>query len=162
MGQRYFLNREDFNYDEEYKNALILKEVLTKDEAIDLIEIQSTISTEITEPITILTEAALMVKNPYRAKGLIFCLAMDDSKCVGYGYGYEDEDKVTFYLDTIGVNPEYRGKKIGTEIKAKLISHTFDNPKIMRVKTITQTDNVKTIYINVKMGFNHDKDNISK
>ena len=76
-----------------------------------------------------------------------------ENKCIGYGYGYIDDDKKTFYIDTIGVDSEHRGKKIGTEIKVKLIQHAFENPKIEYVKAITQDDNEKTIHINTKLGF---------
>lgn len=153
MGKTYLLKKEDFNYDEELKNEFILKETLTNDEAKGLIELQTKVSSEISEKITILTESALTTKSPYSFPGLIYCLVKFENKCIGYGYGYIDDDKKTFYIDTIGVDSEHRGKKIGTEIKVKLIQHAFENPKIEYVKAITQDDNEKTIHINTKLGF---------
>jgi len=153
MGKTYLLKKEDFNYDEELKNEFILKETLTNDEAKGLIELQTKVSSEISEEITILTESALTTKSPYSFPGLIYCLVKFENKCIGYGYGYIDDDKKTFYIDTIGVDSEHRGKKIGTEIKVKLIQHAFENPKIEYVKAITQDDNEKTIHINTKLGF---------
>lgn len=153
MGKTYLLKKEDFNYDEELKNEFILKETLTNDEAKGLIELQTKVSSEISEEITILTESALTTKSPYSFPGLIYCLVKFENKCIGYGYGYIDDDKKTFYIDTIGVDSEHRGKKIGTEIKVKLVQHAFENPKIEYVKAITQDDNEKTIHINTKLGF---------
>ncbi|MDD2986143.1 GNAT family N-acetyltransferase [Flavobacterium sp.] len=153
MGKTYLLKKEDFNYDEELKNEFILKETLTNDEAKGLIELQTKVSSEISEEITILTESALTTKSPYSFPGLIYCLVKFENKCIGYGYGYIDDDKKTFYIYTIGVDSEHRGKKIGTEIKLKLIRHAFENPKIEYVKAITQDDNEKTIHINTKLGF---------
>lgn len=153
MGKTYLLKKEDFNYDEELKNEFILKETLTNDEAKGFIEIQTKVSSEISEEITILTESALTTKSPYSFPGLIYCLVKFENKCFGYGYGYIDNDKKTFYIDTIGVDSEYRGKKIGTQIKVKLIQHAFEDPKIEYVKAITQDDNEKTIHINTKLGF---------
>lgn len=152
MGKTYLLKKEDFNYDEELKNEFILKETLTNDEAKGLIELQTKVSSEISEEITILTESALTTKSPYSFPGLIYCLVKFENKCIGYGYGYIDDDKKTFYIDTIGVDSEHRGKKIGTEIKVKLVQHAFENPKIEYVKAITQDDNEKTIHINTKLG----------
>ena len=153
MGKTYLLKKEEFNYNEELKNEFILKETLTNDEAKGLIELQTKVSSEISEKITILTESALTTKSPYSFPGLIYCLVKFENKCIGYGYGYIDDDKKTFYIDTIGVDSEHRGKKIGTEIKIKLIQHAFENPKIEYVKAITQDDNEKTIHINTKLGF---------
>lgn len=153
MGKTYLLKKEEFNYDEELKNEFILKETLTNDEAKSLIELQTKVSFEISEEITILTESSLITKSPYSSPGLIYCLVKFENKCIGYGYGYIDEDKKTFYIDTIGVDSEHRGKKIGTEIKVRLIQHAFENPKIEYVKAITQDDNEKTIHINTKLGF---------
>jgi len=154
MGKVYLLNKDDFSYYERLRNQLILKDILTTEEAKDFIEIQAECSSEISEQIHILQESGLTVINPLRPKGFVFCLAMDDKKCIGYGYGYIDvNDKETFYLDTIGVNPLHRGKKIGTEIKVKLIRHAFENSEIKRIKAITQLDNKMTIHINEKLGF---------
>lgn len=153
MGKTYLLKKEEFNYDEELKNEFILKETLTNDEAKGLIELQTKVSSEISEKITILTESALTTKSPYSFPGLIYCLVKFENKCIGYGYGYIDDDKKTFYIDTIGVVSEHRGKKIGTEIKVKLVQYAFENPKIEYVKAITQDDNEKTIHINTKLGF---------
>lgn len=155
MGKTYLLKKEDFNYDEELKNEFILKETLTNDEAKGLIELQTKVSSEISEEITILTESALTTKSPYSFPGLVYCLVKFENKCIGYGYGYIDDDKKTFYIDTIGVDSEHRGKKIGTEIKVKLIQHAFENPKIEYVKAITQDDNAQTIHINTKLGFKY-------
>lgn len=160
MGQRYFLHKKDFRYDPINGIKIVLKEVLTPEEEKDLIEIQKIISSEITEPISILKEESLTKKNPLRAKGLIFCLALEDLKCIGYGYGYiNNDDRKTFYLDTIGVSPAHRCKKIGTAIKIELIKHAFNELKLERVKAITQADNEKTIHINEKLGFKIDDGN---
>lgn len=153
MGKTYLLKKEEFNYNEELKNEFILKETLTNDEAKGFIELQTKVSSEISEEITILTESALTTKSPYSFPGLIYCLVKFENKCIGYGYGYIDDDRKTFYIDTIGVDSKHRGKKIGTEIKIKLIQHAFENPKIEYVKAITQDDNEKTIHINTKLGF---------
>lgn len=153
MGKTYLLKKEDFNYDEELKNQIIIKEILTNDEAENFIRLQTLVSPEIREEVNILTKSALTTKNPYSFEGLVFCIAKYEDKFTGYGYGYIDDDKKTFYIDTIGVDSEHRGKKIGTEIKAKLIQHAFENPKIEYVKAITQDDNEKTIHINTKLGF---------
>jgi RimJ/RimL family protein N-acetyltransferase len=153
MGKTYLLKKEEFNYDEELKNEFILKETLSNDEAKGFIELQTKVSSEISEEVTILTESALTTKSPYSFPGLIYCLVKFENKCIGYGYGYIDNDRKTFYIDTIGVDSEHRGKKIGTEIKVKLIQHAFKNPKIEYVKAITQDDNEKTIHINTKLGF---------
>ena len=153
MGKTYLLKKEEFNYNEELKNEFILKETLTNDEAKGFIELQTKVSSEISEEITILTESSLTTKSPYSFPGLIYCLVKFENKCIGYGYGYIDDDRKTFYIDTIGVDSQHRGKKIGTEIKIKLIQHAFENPKIEYVKAITQDDNEKTIHINTKLGF---------
>ena len=154
MGKVFLLNKDDFSYSEKFQNQLTLKDILTAEEAKDFMELQTECSSEISEQIHILQEETLTVKNPLRSKGFVFCLAMDDKKCIGYGYGYIDvNDKETFYLDTIGVNASHRGKKIGTEIKVKLIRHAFENSEIKRIKAITQLDNEKTIHINQKLGF---------
>jgi RimJ/RimL family protein N-acetyltransferase len=162
MGKTYLLNKNDFNYNKVFENQISIKEILTPEEAKDLVNLQAKITSEISEEITLLTESALTKKNPYGAEGLIFCIATVDNKCIGYGYGYIDNKKDIFYLDTIGVDPDYRGKKIGIEIKVKLINHAFENPKIKYIKAITQTDNEKTIHINKKLGFIDVIDNSSK
>jgi ribosomal protein S18 acetylase RimI-like enzyme len=154
MGKVYLLNKHDFNYAEKLRNELTLKDILTTDEVKDFIDLQTECSLEISEPIHILQESGLTIKNALRPEGLVFCLAMDEKKCIGYGYGYIDEDdKETFYLDSIGVSSLHRGNKIGTEIKVKLIRHAFENSEIKRIKAITQPDNEKTIHINKKLGF---------
>jgi ribosomal protein S18 acetylase RimI-like enzyme len=154
MGKIYKLKKSDFNYDEELKNQIIIKEILTNDEAEDFIRLQALASSEISEEVSILTKTALTTKSPYSFEGLIFCIAKSEGKCIGYGYGYIDDEKNTFYIDTIGVDSQHRGKKIGTEIKVKLIKHAFENPKIEYIKAITQHDNEKTVHINTKLGFN--------
>lgn len=78
MGQRYFLSKKDYKNKIGIKNTLILKDVLTPKEAKELIEIQTVIANEISEPITILTEEGLTKKSPYRFKETIFCLAVKD------------------------------------------------------------------------------------
>lgn len=152
MGKTYLLNKNDFIYDEKIKNEIILKEILTEEEASKVLAIQEVITTEIDEEISQLTKDSLVVKNPFRSEGLIFGLAIEDGECVGYGYGYIENENV-FYLDTIGVHPDYRGKKIGTEIKVRLVEHAFNDLKIPQVKAITQAQNERTIHINEKIGF---------
>lgn len=154
MGKIYILKKSDFNYDEELKNKIIIKETLTDDEADDFIRLQTLASSEISEEVSALTKTALTTKNPKSNEGLIFCVAKYDDKCIGYGYGYIDFDnRNVFYLDTIGVDSQHRNKKIGTEIKVQLIKHAFENPRIDYIKAITQDDNQKTIHINTKLGF---------
>lgn len=154
MGKIYMLEKSDFNYNEELKNQIIIKETLTDDEADDFIRLQDLATSEISEEVSTLSKTALTTKNPLSYKGLIFCIAKDEDKCIGYGYGYIDfKDRDIFYLDTIVVDSQYRNKKIGTEIKVKLIQHAFENPKIEYIKAITQDDNQNTIHINTKLGF---------
>jgi len=161
MGKTYILKREDFIYEDELKNQIIIKEILTNEEAEDFIRLQTLASSEISEEVSVLTKTALTTKSPYSFEGLIFCIAKSEEKCIGYGYGYIDDNRSTFYIDTIGVDSEYRGKKIGTEIKVKLIINAFENPKIEYIKAITQDDNAKTIHINTKLGFKDFTDSIS-
>ncbi len=156
MGQRYILNREDYIFNNNFKNALVLKKVLSLNEADSFVKLQTQIASEIEESIHILTVANLIIDSQLRAPGLVLCLAHEDSKLVGYGYGYLDQDKETFYLDTIGVAEEIRNRKVGTEIIAKLIWHAFDDSKVRRIKAVTQTNNEKTIHIIKKMGFKLD------
>ena len=153
MGQVYYLEKADFTYSKKLKNNLVLKEILTEEEATDLIEIQNNITNEITEPINILQRASLCEKNPLRAKGLMFCLAIEDNKVIGYGYGYFEENNENYYLDAIGVNSDYRGQEIGQEIKICLINYAFEHNNIRRIKAITQDENVITKTINKKLGF---------
>lgn len=148
------LEKSDFKYDDELKNQIIIKETLTDEEADDFIRLQDLATSEISEEISVLSKIALTTKTPNSNEGLIFCIAKDEGKCIGYGYGYIDfKDRDIFYLDTIGVDSQHRNKKIGTEIKVKLIEHAFENPKIEYIKAITQDDNQKTIHINKKLGF---------
>lgn len=157
MEIKYILQKKDFNYNQIEGIDIVLKEVLTSEEAKDVIEIQKCISMEIKEPINMLLEKSLTEKNPKRAKGLIFCLALEKSKCVGYGYGNVDYlVPKTFYLNTIGVSQNHRGKKIGTAIKIELINYAFNQLKLERIKAITQLDNDKTKHINKKLGFKID------
>lgn len=157
MGQRYYLDKKDFSYNPIKGINITLKEVLTPQEEKELIEIQNCISLEITEPINIFKEHSLTQKNPMRENGLIFCLAHESSKCIGYGYGYiEDSHPKTFYLNTIGVSKNHRDKKIGRAIKVELINYAFNELKLERIKAITQLDNEKTIHINKKLGFKID------
>lgn len=154
MGQVYILNKEDFNHSKELVNDLVIKEVLTQQEAEEFIQLQSKFSAEITEPINILRQESLITINPMRANEFRFCLAMDGNNVIGYGYGYMDvDDEETYYLDTIGVRSEYRGQQIGTEIKIALIKQAFENSNVKRIKAITQEENLATISINMKLGF---------
>jgi len=154
MGKVYMLEKSDFNYDAELKNQIIIKEILTDEEADDFIRLQTLALSEISEDVSALTKSVLTTKNSKSNEGFIFCIAKDEGKCIGYGYGYIDFNNIDiFYLDTIGVDSQHRNKKIGTEIKVKLIQHAFENPKIEYIKAITQDDNQKTIHINKKLGF---------
>lgn len=55
-------------------------------------------------------------------KILCFCLALDGSKCVAYGYGNKDfENKHSFYINTVAVHSEYRNQNLGTRIKIRIM-----------------------------------------
>jgi RimJ/RimL family protein N-acetyltransferase len=154
MGLVYILDRKNFLDNGEKHKNLILKEILTENEADDFMEIQSIITKEIQEEITHLTRKSLISDKTAGFKAFMFCIAMDENKCIGYGYGYiEDGVKDIFYIDTIGVHPDHRKKGIGAQIKIELIRYAFQIPNIAYVKAITQENNLTTIKINNQLGF---------
>ncbi|MDN3692439.1 GNAT family N-acetyltransferase [Chryseobacterium tructae] len=154
MGEVYLLHRENFNNHAQLNNNIVIREVLSKTEAEDLLEIQEIINNEISEEINLLSEKSLLELNSFRSEDLFFCLALEGERCVGYGYGNTDfEHKNMFYIDTVGVHPQYRNRKIGTEIKIRIIQKAFEKEQIKIVKAITQQNNFTTIDINNKLGF---------
>jgi ribosomal protein S18 acetylase RimI-like enzyme len=153
MGNIYLLKKVDFKYDGEISDNFVIKNTLENDEADELLLIQAQISSEISEPIHLLTKNGLTTKSNIQADGLVYCLAKNENhKSIGYGYGYIDSKNI-FYLDTIGVHPDYRGNGVGTKIKVTLINHAFEDSDIDTVKAITQSNNLVTVSINEKLGF---------
>ncbi|WP_161804646.1 GNAT family N-acetyltransferase [Lacinutrix himadriensis] len=133
-----------------------MKQTLSEEEANEFLIIQSHISTEIQEETNFWLKENLINKSEYSAESLIFCMAKNHrNQCIGYGYGNIDfKERDSFYLNTIGVLPDYRRNGIGTQIKLKLIQHAFENhSNIKSIKTITQLNNNATITINNKIGF---------
>ena len=153
MGRKFLLNKQNFNYVEQIEINYILKTPISENEADELLVIQELISNEISEPINLLTKEGLIIESNYQAEGLTYCLSKNaNNECIGYGYGYiENENE--FYIDTIGVHPEYRRRGIGTKIKIELIINAFEKLNVDFIKAITQDDNTTTIGINERLGF---------
>ncbi|MCG8755547.1 GNAT family N-acetyltransferase [Tenacibaculum finnmarkense] len=156
MGKVFLLQKTEFTNDLQIPSNYILKKLLNEKEATEFLVIQEQISKEITEEIGVLHKEYLTKKNKYHPNGLIFCISKNDNdECVGYGYGNIDYDNRNFfYINTIGVRYDYRKKGIGTKIKIALIGKAFENPQITCIKAITQIDNLITLKINEKLGFN--------
>lgn len=154
MGEVYILDKNNFNSFAELNNDIIIKKVLSKTEAKDFLVIQNIVQKEISEDIKRLKEDSLTKVNEFRAEDLVFCLALDKSKFVAYGYGNKDfENKILFYINTIAVHPEYRNQNLGTRIKIRIIPETLKKEEFQYIKAITQDSNLITKYINCKLGF---------
>lgn len=155
MGIPYLLKKGELKFDQDISGKFIIKSPLDENEANEFLIIQEIITKEISQPISKMIKAGLIQKTEYQAKNLFYCLAKNENEeCIGYGYGYLDNNSEdVFYLDTIGVHPEYRKNGIGTKIKVRMIKEAFKDPKINYVKAVTQADNFGTIKINEELGF---------
>lgn len=154
MGEIYILNRQNYKNTLQVNHCIVFREYLTEKEADDFLNLQKIISEEISEEINLLSKKSLKNVNPYRAKGLFFTLALKDERCIAYGYGNIDfENENIFYINTIAVHPDFRNRKVATEIKVKMIEKIFEMEQVEAIKAITQQNNLATIHINKKLGF---------